>query len=485
MYHYFGLSPDRAYQILASSSSHKEALEKAFAETRVENRDGILRLLVGSIAEHYGAAYYERAFAPYLSPLSKDDRAAVGGPFGDGGGPFGGGGGPSGDGTGPVAPPPRPGPGGGSPAPSSYDSSSVERYKTYVNSEYGEMRSAGEGGGLPFRSMIVRVGGFGGVIFGNSVRRAPELPVIKSISIDLNANRRSADVIVNFANASSTRLRAIDLEDIFAAYQMTLSRSPAVPTIKLGNGVGLAGVMDRSPLVRRNAEGVPVCRTGAAKFNVIIHPALANLGLGTAAIMADASPIARNFIPELVEKRVKVAFREDTLALLESMGTEGGSLGTWKIVDVPLLISLAGTDLVFERDPRESSQPIGLRRSCFIELRPLIATSRAAALFGVAESAEYDRVFADSFYQFLPVILKASDDYSRLNRFAPLLALFRLAASDGAVMDAPSFYLQTKETARALEIDDNNIQAIPRFDPKREPDDVDEDALRKCEVGSQ
>ena len=86
-----------------------------------------------------------------------------------------------------------------------------------------------------------------------------------------------------------------------------------------------------------------------------------------------------------------------------------------------ITVSRDRLSLVLQRTPdRATDLPEGLRRSAFIEMRPFL------------ENGDYDRRFADAFYRLVPLLATGSRDYRAVNDFAPILALVRLARSQGA-----------------------------------------------------
>jgi hypothetical protein len=98
------IDSDRAYELLANSSSHEEALQRGFASLSSERRTASMRLLTEKIAEHTDAIYDEPSLVDYL-PHKKGlpPIANIGGMSGGPSAPHGDGpNGPSG--TGPSAP---------------------------------------------------------------------------------------------------------------------------------------------------------------------------------------------------------------------------------------------------------------------------------------------------------------------------------------------------------------------------------------------
>jgi hypothetical protein len=413
---HFGLSEDTAYQILRQSNSNAEAFKRAMTYVPEQERTGALKSLISHLTPKFETLPHEPSLRPFIDPPASASPS--------------------------VFPPTLSGPRPLVPSRGTEIPSATERYPTFVRENYSTPAS------MSFSVMAEAVEGFGGIVFGNQVSAAPDLPKVVSVSFDRGPATNSGLITYHFANSSSSSFGNVLVEDAYAAYHMVFEGIGGVIPTELGKGVGLVSLNDNAPTFVCEKDTLKV--TESSKFNVVLHPALANIDLGWAAVMVDALPIE----PDLIRTTV----RENGLSEDEELAVKNLFLSihtpsfvhNWKVVDVPLTVGLDGNSLVVRRSGEDPSIPIALRRASFIEMRPMLEKG-------------FDSEFARNFYQYVPILTKGSRDYRRLNDFAGVLAVFRLAKMEGAVFPSPPPSPHSTPTPDAIQISKNSITAVAPF----------------------
>jgi hypothetical protein len=414
-----GVTPDRAYTILAAAPSHETALATAFAEVSSDHQ-ATLEKIVTRLAERYQSVPYDSHLSQYLKRRNTEPAAATSAPEPRQEPPHdspsfspspGGGGGGGGEGM-PRIEPPR--------ASRSADAA----FSEFTGSSEGEVvvRSFGE--------MAVVAEGFGGVVLGNTIAD-DHLPSVKSVSF-APPGAIKGDLVVTFIDGSSSRLPDVSADEALAAKRIVFDRVGFRDKDPEDAGVGLTGL-------RARFEYSGCGHVTGEAFDMVIHPALVNLDLGWSAVYADLLPINRSRImrPALQKRKSDAAF-DDVQALLDALDEEDAY--NWKFVDVPLSISRSNDVLFVERNAESGEFPEGLRRVAFIEMRPFITSDRVRVLDRIEGSdsevdfakmrntlrqTPYNKVLADLSYTTMPSLMHLFPDYARLNSFARVLAVFR------------------------------------------------------------
>jgi len=413
----FGLSKVQSYQLLRESNATAEAFKRAMTYVPEQERIPTISRLTSRVSQKYEAASYEPSLGQFLGPPSVPS-------------------GPDVEGLGTKARSKIP------PLPAG-SVSSAERYIPFRAENYTSEAS------MVFSSMAVEVEGFGGIVFGNQVNAAPSLPHITAMSFKPGPVGRPGTIQVYLANNMSYEFKNVPLEDAYAAYHMTFAAAGGVSPAKANEGIGLVGLTDNHPSIRCSATTLRVEESSV--FDVVMHPALAGTDLGWAAVMVDALPIQPSILLKQADSAGLGTESHQALdALFDSMHTKT-FLHNWKVVDVPMTVTLEGNEIVVLRSPdHDGSLPEGLRRTAFIEMRPML------------KQGEFDQDFATAFYQLVPVLTKGSYDYRRLNRFAAVLAIFRLAKSHDATFEVIPPLPPKVATPDGIRIDDDRITAAPQ-----------------------
>lgn len=294
--------------------------------------------------------------------------------------------------------------------------------------------------GVEFAEMVGAEEGFGGIVFGNEVTASGTLPRILSLSYQTGPGG-DGQLQATSADGRVFHLDRVNPEDAYAAYQMVYTGVGSVRPMVLGNGVGLVGLTDRQVEVKCDASRLQIDQ--GALFNIVLHPALGSRDLGWAAIMVDALPIEVPVLTADVKSAGADVDAQDAIQnLFLSMQTKT-FVYNWKVVDVAMSVSAEGDLLVVQRTDGDFAE--GLRRSSFIEMRPML------------EGGDYDRAFAKEFYRLLPVLTNYSVDYRRINGFARVLALVRLAKTEHATFTMSPPAVEVTRTPDAVLVTDSSI----------------------------
>ena len=412
----FGLSEETAYQVLRESSSNAEAFKRAMTFVPEQERIPKLKSLVSQLTPKFEAIAYEPTLQPFLPSAPASPESFQLSPP-----------------TGRPSVPPRE---AGMP-------SAAEAYPTFVQENYTTEES------MSFSVMSEVVEGFGGVVFGNRVSADVGLPKIDSISFDVTPGQNVGLITYHFADSSTVSLPTVSLEDAYAAYHMVYAGLGGVGPQNPGKGTGLVSLYGTVPTFTCDKKTLKVVDDGT-NFDIVLHPALANTELGWAAVMVDSLPIE----PKLIDAMGRQSgLADDEIVAVQnlffSMHTSS-FVDNWKVVDVPLTVASESNVLVVSRSGTDPSIARGLRRTAFIEMRPMLEKG-------------FDSEFSRNFYQYVPILTKASVDYARLNRFAAVLAVVRLAKIEGANFLSPPSLPKRVSTPDAIQITDSAITPIPPF----------------------
>jgi hypothetical protein len=282
-------------------------------------------------------------------------------------------------------------------------------YDTFKKSSYTTPES------IVFKKQIRTRGGFGGVIFGNEVIDATNLPKLNYIRVIQNGYLSKeglplSDLEFIFEDGSEYLETLVLVEDLLAANEILFHSD-----YNTGEGIGLAGIKN------------PIFYDNLIRWESVIHPALSNFELGWSALSVDALPIASNDMIKYVKKNndaIDTAFQW----VLNS------NLKTWKIIDIPLVITNQENKFLIERSDKSALE---ILPNAYITMHGFYAN-------GLSEGEE-----VSGFYETIPALTQSIYEFSRINDFARTLALLRWAKEKGGILvDLPKDikYVQTPET---------------------------------------
>lgn len=376
--HKFGLPDEKVYDILKNSNSSKEALEKGLSQSKVPpSHQERLRNVSRDLQKNYEGARKDKALTEATKKKNQGNsgsdnqksRKKVTSDFSKK--------------TQLTNPNSKP-----------INTHTKARYNSYSKTNYSTPKAK------KFGSMTIKRGGFGGVIFGNEVIDKTNLPSLKSIRY-IPTEHLSPDSLPMgalefiFEDGSEFLEHSVLLEDIVAANEIVFGEE--IQYVK-GNGIGLAGI--------ENSIFYP---DSSSRWEVVVHPAIANFELGWAALFSDVFPIAS---VEMLEKLKEGSNEDDyfTGLLWHLLGTPE----TWKIIDVPIAITNEDNRLNFFRNDLIDSMRV---QGAFITMQG----------FKNELLPEEEKLF----YEIVPSLSNSIYEFHRINEFARVLALFRWAKGKG------------------------------------------------------
>jgi hypothetical protein len=304
-----------------------------------------------------------------------------------------------------------------------------------------------------FRIMSRVAGGFGGVVFGDSITDVPQLPKVTTVGWERDRAEPSIGrLIFRFEDGSTRFVRSVLLEDVYAARAITFGGVADVPQMKEGEGVGLLGIFD--PVEYFDCGETALIHEGR-QWKIVMHPALANTDLGWSTLMTDTLPIVRSQFLKLVQENCGPDDLKQAQGLLDA------EPGDWKFTDVPLVVEAEGDELVVCREATpDDDYPEDLRRQAWI------------GVVGFGRGGQAPE-FSDRFYRLVPALVRASHDYDRLNNFAKVFALLRWAKAKGAKFDEAPGQPPIVPTPDSVIITEEGIVPAPAFEPRAAYRDLD------------
>lgn len=435
---HFGVAAGDVDRLLIDSRSNHEAFRRAATRLDAAGQQRAISSWASAAASRYDAVWHEPSLSSYLPP-----RDGI----------------PS-----PAAAPPRPRPAvpSGTTAAGGAPAGAAPRFDRV-------MRSAP---GSSFARVSRSIRGPGGVLFGNDVSSSADLVPV-SLAYEPGAAATSGAIAVTLSDGSIVRHAPVSALTAFVAHRFLLE-----PTLQPGAAIGLAGIESRAPYLACDSTTYRV--TTGTRFNVALSPALIGTDLGWSAVMVDALPVRTEQLFSIGRQNgpeTEVALRNLFRIPLPPGFT---SLGTWKIVDVPITLSRDGGRLIAERTPEPGAAwPVGLRRSAFLEMRRFVRDPNAPAVPpDEIRAEEYDRTFAARFYGLMPILTQASTDYAQVNELARVLAVVRWAAFKRARFIPPPAP-RAVTTPDAILLTDTTTIAVREYD-QDEAYDRTENRLFQC-----
>lgn len=438
----FGLKLNEAVELVMRHRDLDSALEHLLSQLSAPEREEWYRKQVRELSRVYSPIQHEPDLKPFLPDGYKP----------------------------PTIDPPRP------PRPAvrvaSTTSARSSRYLRLLTKTYRGSAAR------TFARMSRGVRGFGGIVFGNKVTTGEGIPLgLESISYSPGEDPTNGVLVFRFADQTVLSSTNVHRQDAFAAHQMIYSGVELNGQLVLASqepdeGIGLVGVDNNVPYVDPGPDRIIEGR----RFRVVLHPALLNVELGWSALMVDVLPIQLTHILGQIERDTYLltddqrhSARQHIQRLFESMDTRT-ALGTWKIVDVPMTVIQRGDGLaVIRSTDQQNDWPVGLRLSSFIEMHVIVVTDVEEFSFarllgtenGLDEFTSFDATFSDAFYRSVPMLIRASYDYKRVNDFARVLALFRWAKTKNAKFKGdPPPQPEHVETPDAIVITTNAISPV-------------------------
>ena len=474
---YFGVPEGAAYDILRTSNTTAEAIQRGLAWVPESERRPRLALLVADIDHAYGHGARQnhdldifRASSPGGGGLSGTDSPSEPRPPSGPGGPT--------IDIGPSTPRvASPNHATAKPTqaplypdtlpPVTVEESSV-RYSNFVRENYATSPSISAA--PVFTEMVEVVEGFGGVVFGNSVSSehlsgtpdslrwvaAPNLPDAADPSGRLFLRFK----VTNKDGSKSWTERSFGpvlLEDAYAAHQIVYGSYPGLPSFSVKSGIGLVGIYDKARYFDI-ADGKII--NEGDRWKIVMHPAITNLQLGWSTLMVDALPIKKTLLT-ITRKHLDPAQEQQVDEWLSH------TPGNWKFTEAPLTITAEGPSLVVLRQQPISDDPY-LKRIAFLSVKPFDGDTK-----------DSERQFAEEFPRTLPALIQSSQAFERLNRFAAVLAVFRWAASAGAHFEGGIEPPASVPTPKSIVITSGRYLVVPDYD---KPEDARRELRAKLDT---
>ncbi|GEM_PF-4816759 len=346
----FDLSDDKIYKILSRSSSTQEALERGLAKSKVPpSHQERLNNINKAIQKKYGHINSPTTQSKPIKDQPKKDVVQI----------------------------------------KNEKHLKIKKFDNFVKKNYPTTQ-------VKFSRSIRMRGGFGGVIFGNTVTDNSKLPNIKTVRYipsDTNSDdiqRGTLEFI--FENGKEYLETDIYAEDVVAAHNITTNIN-----YDIDDAIGMVGIYN--PL--RYPDGY-------RRWEAIVHPEILNFELGWTALLTDAYPIAYNL---LLDKIIN-----DTTNASQSLREWNyDSPETWKIMDVPMEISNNNNELILRRNDIPDS----------LSISEIYLTMHGFG--GSDETGKESKLF----YQAMPALVDVTYAYYRMNEFARVMALFRWTTIKG------------------------------------------------------
>ncbi len=326
------------------------------------------------------------------------------------------------------------------------------------------------GGGFEVAARVVE--GPGGVLFGNRVTAAfnPRPTAVQFVP----APNGPGSLQVTLSDG--TRLVHTDVPAELAYVAWSMVTDTRAPITAAGTPIGIVGITDNTTEISCSASTLAI--QSAQRFHTVVNPSLVDREIGWAALMVDSLPVRQAQLVKIVGDGAGPAAGVALQALLDSRPPAGmEDLGTWKVVDVPILLRAEAGVLTAERDGGPGDLTAGTRRAGFIEMRRLLLPERADR--DEIKDTTYDKAFAAAFARMLPMLVRVSPDYRLVNQFARVLAVMRWAALNGASI-APVQATPGVPTPDALLLADTSIEPTPMFNRKTVVEESI-DRLKSCQ----
>jgi hypothetical protein len=306
---------------------------------------------------------------------------------------------------------------------------------------------------VTFGDAIKTVRGWGGIVFGSPVRSSTDVPTPIAVAFRPNPSGASNGHLIFFTEHESLETGLVPSEDVRAAYLILFAGAEGLKPAQSGDPIGLVGYIDRVEYFDLDDKGNPI--NEGIRFRPIIHPALKGLELAHVVARLDGYPDLTDALPRMVERTGgKEAADRVTDWLNEKRDT-------WKLTDVPSVVTRDHQKISVERDDRDGNWPSSLREQGFLNF--------------ISFYEDKPRT-EEKFYSLLPDLTLAVADYERLNNFARTFALLQWARDNGAkFIDKTVPEVPTVNTSFSVIISSKGIVEAPAY---RRVEAIDEQRIK-------
>ena len=464
---YFELSDENVYDILRTSNTTAEAIERGLAYVPEAERNPRLATLARDVMEAYPNAKRDARIIAIVGVASAGrdstlNTPPVHPPENRGPGTTGGGvGSPGGDGFRPpdaggsrrvwTPPPPQPNrPGGTGVRPQGggfaatndgAPGAAARAAARFTEAESGWFANAAAAG---FQVAAAVLEGPGGVMFGDRVSVDPNLPALKSVTWTQPPGSRVGSLEFVFVSGPPRVVSGLRADHVLGALRLIYSGVAGVAPKREGDAIPLISLEDRieTPICDADAE------RSRTEWQVIVHPAIADLEVGHDLLGADLLPTDTTIehLLDTTEQRLGRAARQSLMKPFEDLSPE-----TWKLTDVPLEIAATAAGLEVRRADRTGIDA-RLARTAFFTMHAY-KTNRA----GQGERIE---AFSSQFYPLVPALTKATREYESMNGFARTMALLRWARMQNAPVVGTPVVARTNLVPEAIHVTGSGYTAV-------------------------
>jgi hypothetical protein len=242
------------------------------------------------------------------------------------------------------------------------------------------------------------------------------------------------------------------LEDVYVAYRIIYTHE-GLPEWSKGQGIGIMSLYDRQDYIDCEVNRPSNL---SEYWRALLNPALINTDLGQSAEMVDSLPIVHSKFAAMIVGDDAPQLKDDVDEWLKT------TRGTWKFIDRPMVIGSVGERITI-RPAAPADLPGDAAR--FIDVRAFGENPWVALLQSLDNSSQSP--FTAGFDRLFPQIVRGSHEFSRINGFAPVLALFRWARSSNATVMGPIASPVKIPTSEALLITKDAILPTKDMTPKK------------------
>lgn len=255
---------------------------------------------------------------------------------------------------------------------------------------------------------------------------------------------------VVFENGTEAILPDVTLEEAWSAHQLIFARVATQKQWSPGEGIGLTGLEYNCRAGFLNTTRIHFTKS-ADHERVVLNPVLKDSNLGWSAIATDIrarypAVLATGIAAQMHKQELNSDASSDIRRLVLRTFAGVPELG-WKVMDVPLEMSVENSSILVTRTDPDGRFPVGLRRVAYLEMFP--------------KDDELAKTFPDRFYRLLPLLSSSFPEYRKVNHFAAVLALVRLTRIDGGLFTEPSGARKTSRTPEYVVYQDGRIAADP------------------------
>lgn len=298
------------------------------------------------------------------------------------------------------------------------DPSRASRYDRFVSRHYPTSTSRS------FSRVILRAGGWGGVVFGSPVSNGEGVSApLQLVWFPQIGNPDVGRLEFWLADGRVARLPMVLHDHVWAAYCLAYKGVGGMPPARDGEAIGLASLdlQSEQPFRDLTADGSFVA--GKA-WEIVLHPAIAGAELGWSTLMADVLPITdglrKRLLPQCTDDE-----KEPLQDLIDAIDV---GVENWKLRDRNAVITVGGGDLTVSasdeyRDTNES----------------VMLSAEGFDYDSDGDEAVRSMTYGASFTRAVPVLVRLSREYDELAAFARVLSAVRWAKAAGAeFLQAPT-----------------------------------------------